>query len=70
MDIGFIVQLIVICAVIGLLLYAIGLIPGLPPPILQIVRIVVILIFCVWLLSAIGGWGGSIGCGDHHPMIH
>lgn len=55
-----IIGLIVVLAVIGLLLWAIETIIPMDPKIRQIIRVVVIVAVCLWLLQVVGLLPGSL----------
>jgi hypothetical protein len=72
--IGFLISLIVISMVIGLFWWAVGALPFIPPPMAQIIRVVIVVAGCLWLIGALfghggfgsfGGWGHGIGIGAH-----
>ena len=54
---------IVLC-IIGLILWGIGQIPGLPPVVKTVVYVVIGVILLLWLLSFVQG-GGVAGWGSH-----
>ena len=54
------IQIVVALCVVGLLLWVITQIP-MDPTIARIIRVVVIVAVCIWLLSLLIGWGGSSG---------
>ena len=55
-------QLIIAVVVISLILYLVGLIPGIDQTLLKVVRIVVIAVFIIWILYMLMGMvsGGPI----------
>jgi hypothetical protein len=57
------VQLLVVLVVIGLLLWAIETAIPMDPTIKQIIRVVVIVAICLWLLSIFGLLPHRIGAG-------
>jgi len=54
MSIAFLVQVIFVLIIVGLLLWCVQRIPGLPAPIPAVISILVVLAFCVWLANASG----------------
>ena len=59
------ISLVVTLAVVGLLLWGIGQFP-IDATIMKIIRVVVIVAVCLWLLDMIFGFGlGSITIGHH-----
>jgi hypothetical protein len=64
--IGFIIGIIVVCLVIGLLLWAVANLPFIPAPMAQILRVVIVVLGCLWLISALLGHGTFIHIG--HPI--
>lgn len=61
MDISFLIQLIVFLCVIGLLCWCVQRIPGIPAPIPQVIQVVIVLIFALWLLGSVGMFSGHCG---------
>ena len=60
--IGLLISVIVVCMVVGLLLWAIANLPFIPAPMGQILRVVIIVVACLWLINVLlghapGGWG-------------
>ncbi len=60
------VQIIIILCVVGLILWAVSQIP-MDPAISRIIRVVVIVLVCLWLLSLLLGYSGA-GFGTH-PLL-
>jgi hypothetical protein len=57
---GLLLSVIVVCMVVGLLLWAIASLPFIPAPMAQILRVVIIVIACLWLIDVLfGAIGGS-----------
>ena len=54
---SFIIMIIVVCMVVGLLLWAIENLPFIPAPMAQILRVVIVVIGCLWLISTLMGHG-------------
>ena len=54
------IQIVIALCVVGLLLWVISQIP-MDPTIARIIRVVVIVAVCLYLLSLIAGWGGLGG---------
>ena len=67
--IGLIINVIVVCMVVGLLLWAIANLPFSPAPMGQILRVVIIVIACLWLIEVLLGHAGGLGFG-HAVVIH
>jgi hypothetical protein len=60
---------IVLC-IVGLILWGINAIPGIPPIIKVVIYVIVGVILLLWLLSMVGGIGGNTGLphwGSHVP---
>jgi hypothetical protein len=55
---GLLITVIVVCMVIGLLLWAIANLPFIPAPMAQILRVVIIVVGCLWLIGVLLGHGG------------
>jgi hypothetical protein len=51
---------IVLC-IVGLILWGVGQIPGIPPVVKTVLYVVVGVILLLWLLSAVGGGGIHFG---------
>jgi hypothetical protein len=56
--IGLILTVIVIAMIVGLLLWAVGALPFIPPPMAQIIRVFIIVVACLWLIGTLFGHGG------------
>jgi hypothetical protein len=57
---GLLINIIVVCMVVGLLLWAIASLPFIPAPMAQILRVVIIVVACLWLIDVLfGAFGGS-----------
>lgn len=54
-------QLIVLIVVVGVVLYVVNAYVPMAPPWKNILNVVVVLVFCLWLLSAVGLLPGRIG---------
>lgn len=52
--IGLLIQIFVILLVVGLFLWGIAQIPGIPAPIIMVARVIAVIIVCLWLLQASG----------------
>jgi hypothetical protein len=64
---GLLVSILVACIVFGLLFWIISLIP-LPPPFGQIIRVVLVVIFAIWIIyTLLGLAGGGLGLGHPWP---
>ena len=63
------VTAIVVCMVVGLLLWAIANLPFIPAPMGQILRVVIIVVACLWLIRVLLGHSGSLGWG-HTVIVH
>lgn len=67
---GLIINVIVVCMVVGLLLWAIASLPFIPAPMGQILKVVIIVIACLWLINVlVGGIGGFHGLGVGHGVV-
>jgi hypothetical protein len=68
--IGLILTVIVVSMVIGLFWWAVGELPFIPAPMAQIIRVVIIVGGCLWLLGMLFGHGGigslNLGAGIHN----
>jgi biotin transporter BioY len=66
-DINFLVTLIVLLVVVGMLLWCVQRIPGLPGPIPIVIQILIVLVFALYILDHLGTFSGhsghAIGCG-------
>lgn len=60
-------QIIIVLAVVGLILWGITQIP-MDATIARIIRVVVIVVVCLWLLSVLLGYG-SAGFGSPAPLF-
>jgi hypothetical protein len=67
--IGLLISVIVVCMVVGLLLWAIANLPFIPAPMGQILRVVIIVVACLWLIEVLLGHVGSFG-GIHGVILH
>lgn len=54
------IQLIIVLVVVGVILWAINTYVPMQPPIKMILNIVVILVLCLWILSAFGILSGPL----------
>ena len=52
------IGVIVVCMVVGLLLWAIANLPFIPAPMGQILKVVIVVVACLWLIEALLGHGG------------
>lgn len=57
---GFLIQILIALIIVGLILWAITQIP-MDPAISRIIRVVVIVFVCIWLIYALLGAGSLIG---------
>lgn len=58
----------IILCIVGLILWGIGQIPGLPSVVKTVIYVVVGVLLLLWLLSAVGGSGPNLGWhGLNHP---
>lgn len=53
----FLIQIIIALCIVGLVLWVVSQIP-MDPTMAKIIRVVVIVFVCLWLLSLLSGWGG------------
>jgi hypothetical protein len=68
--IGLLITVIVVSMICGLLLWAIANLPFIPAPMAQILRVVIIVVACIWLISVLlGGVGGIHGLGWGHGAV-
>jgi hypothetical protein len=68
--ISFLLTALIVLAIVGLILWGIRQIPGLPPIFITILYVIVGVILLLWLLSMVGGIGGNTGLphwGNHVP---
>lgn len=61
-----IISIIIVLAVVGLLLWAISQIP-MDPAIARVIRVVVIVLVCLWLISFL--FGGYLGWHSLNPCL-
>ena len=61
--ISLLITVIVACMIVGLLLWAIANLPFIPAPMGQILRVVIIVVACIWLIEVLLGHTGSLGSG-------
>lgn len=61
MDMGFIIQLIILLIVVGLLMWSVVRIPGIPAPIPVVIQILIVLVFALFLLDHMGLFSGHSG---------
>lgn len=54
MGLEFLISAIIVLLIVGLILYCVDMIPGLPAPIPVVIKILVILAFALWLLNHVG----------------
>lgn len=66
--ISLLITVIVVCMVVGLLLWAIANLPFIPAPMAQILRVVIIVVACLWLIDFLLGHTGMIS--NHGVFIH
>jgi hypothetical protein len=62
--VSLLISAIVVCMIVGLLLWAIANLPFIPAPMGQILRVVIIVVACLWLIGVLlghGGFGHGIG---------
>ena len=57
------VSILVACIIFGLIYWILTVIP-LPAPFAQIIRVVLIVIFCIWIIYILLGLTGSV-----HPLL-
>jgi len=63
--IDLLVTVIVVSLVIGIFYWAVGALPFIPPPMAQIIKVVIVVVGCLWLIGALFGHGriGGFGTG-------
>lgn len=66
--ISLLITVIVVCMVVGLLLWAIANLPFIPAPMAQILRVVIIVVACLWLIDILVGHAGVFGV--HGVLLH
>ncbi len=57
---AFLIQIVIVLCVVGLLLWAVQQIP-MDATLAKIIRVIVIVAVCLWLLSLLAGWSGLAG---------
>ena len=67
--IGLLISVIVVCMVVGLLLWAIANLPFIPAPMAQILRVAIIVVACLWLIEVLLGHTGIGGLGLWHGVL-
>lgn len=65
---GLLITILVVTMVCGLLLWAIANLPFIPAPMGQILRVVIVVVGCLWLISVLMGHSGLDGW--HGINIH
>ena len=63
------ISVIVVCMVVGLLLWALSALPFIPAPMAQILKVVIIVIACLWLISVLLGYSGMPGIIGKHSIV-
>lgn len=66
--INLLITVIVVCMVVGLLLWAIANLPFIPAPMGQILRVVIIVVACLWLIGVLLGHTNGLGLGWGHSV--
>jgi hypothetical protein len=56
--VSLLITVIVVCMITGLLLWAIANLPFIPAPMAQILRVVIIVVACLWLIDVLLGHSG------------
>ena len=64
-----ILSVIVVGLVVGLLLWALGALPFIPAPMVQIIRVFIIVVACLWLINILFGSIGGTHLGWGHPVV-
>lgn len=67
MAIGSLVSVIVVLVILGLVLYLIETYIPMSPPFKMILRVIVVIALCLYLLSAFGVMGGAA---SHGSLLH
>jgi hypothetical protein len=62
------ITILVMCIIFGLIWWIFTQIP-LPAPFAQIARVVVVVIFCIWLIYLLLPLAGGLGGGFNHPLV-
>ena len=65
---GFLIELLITLAIVGLVLWVVQQIP-MDPVIARIIRVVVIVFVAIWLLSLLLGWAPGIGGPFYGPRL-
>lgn len=63
------IYVIVACMIVGLLLWAIANLPFIPAPMGQILKVVIIVVACLWLINILFGHVGGWGLSSPHGII-
>ncbi len=63
--IDLLITVIVVALIIGIFYWAVGALPFIPAPMAQIIKVVIIVVGCLWLIGALFGHGRLPGL-----MIH
>jgi hypothetical protein len=63
------ITIIVVAMICGLLLWAIANLPFIPAPMGQILRVVIIVVACLWLIGVLLGHTGVGGFGFGHGVL-
>jgi hypothetical protein len=64
------ILVIVVGLVVGLFLWALANLPFIPAPMAQIIRVVIIVVACLWLIDILFGAFGGTGLGFSHLNLH
>lgn len=54
MTLGFLVQVVIALAIVGVVLYMIKKYIPMDPPVMTVITVVVVLVLCIWLLQVFG----------------
>lgn len=57
---GAIISVVIVLVILGLVLYLLETYVPMSPPIKTVIRVIVVLLICVWLLKVFGIWEGGI----------
>ena len=55
-----IISVLVVLVILGLVLYLVETYIPMSPPIKTVIRVIVVLLICLWLLRAFGVWDGGV----------
>ena len=59
MDVHFLLYVFIVLCIIGLILWGINQIPGIPPIVKTVIYVVIGVVILLWLLNSVGGGHGA-----------